>query len=38
MESLGLEATGGAVRIGCAHYNTTDEIDALLQALQEAQR
>jgi cysteine desulfurase family protein (TIGR01976 family) len=38
MESLGLEATGGAVRIGCAHYNTTDEIDALLRALQETQR
>lgn len=33
MESLGLEATGGAVRVGLAHYNTTAEIDRLLTAL-----
>jgi selenocysteine lyase/cysteine desulfurase len=34
MESLGLEATGGAVRVGLAHYNTTAEIDRLLAALE----
>ena len=34
MERLGLEAEGGAVRIGLAHYNTTEEIDRLIVALQ----
>lgn len=34
MERLGLEANGGAVRIGLAHYNTVDEIDILLNALE----
>ena len=29
MERLGLEAQGGAVRVGAVHYNTTDEIDTL---------
>jgi cysteine desulfurase family protein (TIGR01976 family) len=33
MESLGLEANGGAVRVGLAHYNTTAEIDRLLNVL-----
>ena len=33
MERLGLEETGGAVRIGLAHYSTADEIDRLLTAL-----
>ena len=33
MESLGLEATGGAVRVGLAHYNTPAEIDRFLAAL-----
>ena len=33
MEHLGLEATGGAVRVGLAHYNTIAEINALLNAL-----
>jgi cysteine desulfurase family protein (TIGR01976 family) len=33
MEKLGLEAEGGAVRIGLAHYNTLEEIDALINAL-----
>jgi cysteine desulfurase family protein (TIGR01976 family) len=32
-ERLGLEAQGGLLRLGLVHYNTTDEIDALLQAL-----
>jgi selenocysteine lyase/cysteine desulfurase len=35
METLGLEPTGGALRIGLAHYNTPDEIDRLLSALRE---
>lgn len=35
MERLDLEATGGAVRIGLAQYNTAAEIDRLLSALQE---
>ena len=33
MERLGLEAQGGAVRIGLAHYNTVEEIDRLLNLL-----
>jgi cysteine desulfurase family protein (TIGR01976 family) len=33
MERLGLEAAGGAVRIGCAHYNTPGEIDRLVALL-----
>src|SRR5439155_13122762 len=33
MEELGLEAEGGAVRIGLAHYNTVEEIDYLLASL-----
>jgi selenocysteine lyase/cysteine desulfurase len=32
-EQLGLEATGGFLRLGLVHYNTTSEIDVLLQAL-----
>jgi cysteine desulfurase family protein (TIGR01976 family) len=35
MERLGLEEHGGALRIGMAHYNTAEEIDRLLAALQE---
>jgi cysteine desulfurase family protein (TIGR01976 family) len=35
MERLGLEEHGGALRIGMAHYNTTDEVDRLLAALRE---
>jgi selenocysteine lyase/cysteine desulfurase len=35
MERLGLDS-GGAVRIGLAHYNTAAEIDTLLQVLAEA--
>jgi cysteine desulfurase family protein (TIGR01976 family) len=33
-ERLGLEP-GGVLRIGCAHYNTAEEIDRLLRALDE---
>ncbi len=38
MERLGLEGHGGAVRIGLAHYNTTDEIDKLLHVLSDVPR
>jgi cysteine desulfurase family protein (TIGR01976 family) len=34
MERLGLEPTGGMVRVGPVHYNTEDEIDRLLNALE----
>ena len=34
-ERLGVESTGGFLRIGLAHYNTADEVDALLGALWE---
>jgi cysteine desulfurase family protein (TIGR01976 family) len=33
MEALGLEAEGGAVRIGLTHYNTVEEMDRLLGVL-----
>lgn len=35
MERLGLEERGGIVRLGLVHYNTTDDIDRLLLALDE---
>ncbi len=38
MERLGLEAEGGAVRIGAAHYNTRAEIDTLLGLLHDVPR
>ncbi len=38
MERLGLEPNGGALRIGLAHYNTTEEIDRCMQVLSEAAR
>ena len=34
-ERLGLEERGGLLRIGMVHYNTPEEIDRLLQALDE---
>lgn len=34
-ERLGVEADGGMLRIGLVHYNTAEEIDRLLEALQE---
>jgi cysteine desulfurase family protein (TIGR01976 family) len=34
-ERLGLEETGGMLRVGLAHYNTTDEIDRLGEALRQ---
>jgi cysteine desulfurase family protein (TIGR01976 family) len=33
MERLGLEASGGAVRIGFCHYNTAEEVDRVVQEL-----
>ena len=33
-ERLGLEASGGMVRVGLAHYNTPAEIERLGAALQ----
>jgi cysteine desulfurase family protein (TIGR01976 family) len=33
--ALGIDKTGGGVRIGAVHYNTADEIDTLLNALQD---
>ncbi len=35
MEALGLEGHGGAVRVGLAHYNTTGEIDTMIEALRD---
>jgi len=32
-ERLGLEETGGMVRVGLVHYNTLEEIDRLYQIL-----
>jgi len=32
-ERLGVEKTGGLLRIGLVHYNTTEEVDRLLTAL-----
>ena len=34
-ERLGLEDQGGLLRIGLVHYNTYEEIDGLLKALDE---
>lgn len=38
VERLGRLESGGMLRIGCAHYNTTAEIDALFAALNEITR
>jgi cysteine desulfurase family protein (TIGR01976 family) len=35
MERLGLEDSGGALRIGLAHYNTAEEVDRIVAALRE---
>jgi cysteine desulfurase family protein (TIGR01976 family) len=34
-ERLGVESTGGLLRIGLVHYNTADEVDRLLENLKE---
>jgi selenocysteine lyase/cysteine desulfurase len=36
IEALGLQAQGGVVRVSMAHYNTLEEIDRLIKALDEA--
>jgi selenocysteine lyase/cysteine desulfurase len=33
MQRLGLEATGGAVRVGLCHYNTPEEVDRVLDEI-----
>jgi len=33
MERLGLEASGGAIRLGLTHYNTAEEIDRLIETM-----
>jgi cysteine desulfurase family protein (TIGR01976 family) len=38
MERLGIAESGGAVRVGLAHYNTPDEVDRLTEALHELAR
>jgi cysteine desulfurase family protein (TIGR01976 family) len=38
MERLGLEAEGGAVRIGLTHYNTVEEVDRLIDTLDRIRR
>lgn len=35
-ERLGVEATGGLLRIGLAHYNTVEEVDQCLQVIDRA--
>ena len=37
-ERLGVEKTGGLLRIGLVHYNTMDEVERLLSALNELAR
>lgn len=37
-EDLGVENSGGLVRIGIAHYNTAEDIDRLLEALEALNR
>ena len=34
-ERLGVESSGGMVRVGAVHYNTVEEIKRLGEALQE---
>jgi len=34
-ERLGVEPKGGVLRIGLVHYNTAEEVDRLLSALEE---
>ena len=33
MQRLGIEDSGGAVRVGAVHYNTPEEIDAFLEVV-----
>lgn len=36
VQTLGLEARGGVVRISMVHYNTLSEVDRVIAALEEA--
>ena len=38
IEALGLRAQGGVVRASMVHYNTAEEVDRLIRALDEAIR
>jgi cysteine desulfurase family protein (TIGR01976 family) len=38
VERLGLAASGGMVRVGLAHYNTVEEIDRLIEAVEGVSR
>ena len=38
MERLGLQESGGMVRVGAVHYNRHDEVDRLIQALERMPR
>jgi selenocysteine lyase/cysteine desulfurase len=33
IERLGLQETGGILRLGLVHYNTAEEVDQALEAL-----
>jgi selenocysteine lyase/cysteine desulfurase len=37
-ERLGVEANGGMVRVGAAHYNTLEEVDRFGEALKKISR
>jgi selenocysteine lyase/cysteine desulfurase len=37
-ERLGLEDSGGLVRVGLAHYNTAEEVDRLIGVLADMPR
>ncbi|ETY63292.1 cysteine desulfurase domain protein [Vibrio parahaemolyticus EKP-028] len=34
VRQLGIEESGGVVRIGCMHYNTIEEVDMLFDVLE----
>jgi selenocysteine lyase/cysteine desulfurase len=34
-ERLGVESSGGMVRVGLVHYNTAEEVDVFLTVLRE---
>ena len=34
-EALGIDVDEGVVRVSLAHYNTTEEVERLIQALEE---
>ena len=34
-ERLGVEPKGGVLRVGLVHYNTSEDVDRLLRALDE---